>query len=123
MATLAFHAFFGLALMSGTDILAADWWHALGETNYQTLLGDQHTGGAIAWGAGEFPTVLIALMVVRQWVRSDERIATRYDRRADFDGDAELRAYNEQLAGMASPRGAGSPAGQGADESSHSQGA
>ena len=133
MATLAFHAFFGLALMSGTDILAADWWHALGETNYQTLLNDQHTGGAIAWGAGEFPTVLIALMVVRQWVRSDERIAKRYDRRADVDGDAELRAYNDQLAGMASHRGAGAgaPASAqagpddlpGADESSRSRGA
>lgn len=102
MATLAFHAFFGLALMSGTDILAADWWHALGKTNYQELLSDQHTGGAIAWGAGEFPTVLIALMVVRQWVRTDERVAKRYDRKAENDDDAELRAYNEQLASMSS---------------------
>jgi cytochrome c oxidase assembly factor CtaG len=102
LATLAFHAFFGLALMSGTDILAADWWHALGKTNYQELLQDQHTGGAIAWGAGEFPTVLVALMVVRQWVRSDERVAKRYDRRADVDGDAELNAYNERLAQMSS---------------------
>ncbi|GAA4678933.1 cytochrome c oxidase assembly protein [Frondihabitans cladoniiphilus] len=101
MATLAFHAFFGLALMSGTDILAADWWHALGKTNYQELLNDQHTGGAIAWGAGEFPTVLVALMVVRQWVRSDERVAKRYDRRAEVDGDAELRQYNERLAEIA----------------------
>ncbi|BDZ48140.1 copper resistance protein D [Frondihabitans sucicola] len=104
MATLAFHAFFGLALMSGTDILAVDWWHALGKTNYQELLNDQHTGGAIAWGAGEFPTVLIALMVVRQWVRTDERIAKRYDRKADNDEDAELRAYNEHLQQMATPR-------------------
>ncbi|ARC58189.1 Copper transport protein YcnJ [Frondihabitans sp. 762G35] len=102
LATLAFHAFFGLAIMSGTDILAADWWHALGKTNYQQLLDDQHTGGAIAWGAGEFPTVLVALMVVRQWVRSEERIAKRYDRKAQNDDDAELRAYNEQLTAMAS---------------------
>lgn len=101
LATLAFHAFFGLAIMSQTTILAADWWHALGKTNYQDLLSDQHTGGAIAWGAGEFPTVLVALMVMRQWIRSDERVAKRYDRRAEVDGDAELRAYNEQLAVMA----------------------
>ena len=101
MITLAFHAFFGLSILSGTDILAADWWHALGKTNYQDLLNDQHTGGAIAWGAGEFPTVLIAMMVVRQWVSSEERIAKRYDRQADKDDDAELRAYNEQLADMA----------------------
>lgn len=107
LATLAFHAFFGLALMTQTTVLASDWWHALGQTNTAALLADQHVGGAIAWGAGEFPTVLIALVVVRQWVRSDERIARRYDRRADADGDAELNAYNEQLQKMAShePRG------------------
>lgn len=107
LATLAFHAFFGLAIMSGTDILAADWWHALGKTNYQDLLADQHTGGAIAWGAGEFPTVLVALMVMRQWITSDEKTAKRYDRRAEVDGDAELNAYNEQLARMAGKAPAG----------------
>jgi putative copper resistance protein D len=37
-------------------------------------------------------------MVVAQWVRSDERAAKRYDRRADRDGDAELDAYNHRLA-------------------------
>ncbi|WP_239451909.1 cytochrome c oxidase assembly protein [Frondihabitans sp. PAMC 28766] len=111
MATLAFHAFFGLALMTQTTVLASDWWHALGETNTAALLADQHVGGAIAWGAGEFPTVLIALVVVRQWVKSDERIARRYDRRAETDGDAELNAYNEQLQQMAAHERPGRPQG------------
>lgn len=97
LATLAFHAFFGLAIMSATNVLAIDWWHALGYTDTAALLADQQVGGAIAWGAGELPVVLVALMVVRQWVVSDERTAKRTDRTADRDGDAELRAYNERL--------------------------
>lgn len=62
------------------------------------VLADQATGGGIAWGTGELPVVLVALMVVRQWSRSEERAARRYDRAADRDDDAALRAYNDQLA-------------------------
>lgn len=100
LATLAFHAFFGLALMSQTTVLAEDWWHALGFTDSAALLADQRVGGGIAWGAGEVPVVLVALAVVRQWVRSDERTAKRLDRKADRDGDADLAAYNARLAGL-----------------------
>ena len=101
LATLAFHAFFGLALMTQTQVLALDWWHALGLTDDAALLDDQHAGGGLAWGAGEIPTVLVALMVVRQWVTSDAKAAKRSDRAADRDGDAELQAYNERLASLA----------------------
>ena len=83
-----------------------DWWHALDATDDTTLLADQVTGGGIAWGAGEFPVVLVALMVVRQWSRSEERAAKRYDRKADRDDDATLRAYNDQLARL---NGTGTP--------------
>ncbi|WP_245601312.1 cytochrome c oxidase assembly protein [Mycetocola saprophilus] len=98
LATLAFHAFFGLSLMSATDILAEPWWTAMRFTDHDALLADQGVGGGIAWGAGEFPTVLVAIVVVVQWMRSEERAAKRYDRRADRDGDAELNAYNARLA-------------------------
>jgi len=101
LVTLAFHAFFGLAIMSQTTVLAEDWWHALGLTDTDALLADQRVGGGIAWGAGEIPVVLVALAVVRQWVRSDERTAKRRDRKADRDGDADLAAYNARLAGLA----------------------
>jgi cytochrome c oxidase assembly factor CtaG/putative copper export protein len=100
LATLAFHAFFGVAVMTSESVFAIDWFHALGETNNAALLADQHTGGGIAWGASEIPMVLVALLVVRNWVKSDTREAKRLDRQADRDGDAELRAYNERLAEM-----------------------
>jgi putative copper resistance protein D len=97
LATLAFHAFFGVALMESRSVLAIDWWHALGQTNNAALLADQHVGGGIAWGASEIPMVLVALGVAYQWSRSDERAAKRLDRQADRDGDADLNAYNERL--------------------------
>jgi cytochrome c oxidase assembly factor CtaG/putative copper export protein len=98
LATLAFHAFFGLAIMSSSTVLAADWWTALGYTDTAALLADQGVGGGIAWSVGEVPAVLVALIVVSQWVQSDERAAKRYDRRAERDGDAELGDYNARLA-------------------------
>lgn len=98
LATLAFHAFFGVALMESGSVLAADWYHALGQTDEAALLADQHVGGGVAWGASELPMVLVALLVVSRWTKSDERAARRQDRQADRDGDAELRAYNERLA-------------------------
>jgi cytochrome c oxidase assembly factor CtaG len=98
LATLAFHAFFGLAIMTSSTGLAADWWTALGYTDTAALLADQGVGGGIAWSVGEVPAVLVALIVVSQWVQSDERAAKRYDRRAERDGDAELGDYNARLA-------------------------
>ncbi|PZF62412.1 hypothetical protein DEI92_02680 [Curtobacterium sp. MCBD17_034] len=107
LATLAFHAFFGVAVMTSSDVYALDWYHALGQTNDAALLADQHTGGGIAWGASEIPMVLVALLVVRGWIQSDERTAKRLDRQADRDGDAELNAYNERLAAMNGRRAPG----------------
>ncbi len=40
-------------------------------------------------------------MLAAQWFRSDSRVAKAGDRRADQDGDQELRAYNEMLAELA----------------------
>lgn len=97
LATVAFHAFFGIALMAATNVLAIDWWHSLQQLDDAALLDDQHIGGAIAWGAGELPVVLVAMMVVAQWMRSDDRTAKRLDRAADRDGDSALNEYNARL--------------------------
>jgi putative copper resistance protein D len=86
--------------MTSQSVFAADWFHALGQTDDRALLDDQHTGGGIAWGASELPMVFVALLVVRNWVRTDKRDAKRLDRKAERDGDADLKAYNERLAAM-----------------------
>ncbi len=98
---LGFHAFFGISLMSSGQLLAPDWWHALGLTDDAALLADQQRGGAIAWGTGDIPSLLIGVALIISWVRSDTHEARRRDRKADRDGDADLRAYNEQLAALA----------------------
>ncbi|AKT50563.1 bifunctional copper resistance protein CopD/cytochrome c oxidase assembly protein [Arsenicicoccus sp. oral taxon 190] len=101
LATLGFHAWFGIAIMSGGDLLAPDYYRSLQLPWGWDLLQDQQDGGGIAWGVGEFPTMVLALLVVADWVRSDARETRRYDREATRDEDAELRAYNERLATMA----------------------
>ena len=50
--TLAFHAFFGIALMSGATLLAPSWWAALGQTDTAALLADQQRGGGDRLGRG-----------------------------------------------------------------------
>jgi putative copper resistance protein D len=99
--TVAFHAFFGISMMSSSTVLAPDWWHALGQRDDAALLADQQNGGAIAWALGDIPSFLLALALLVSWVRSDARESRRLDRQADRDGDAELRRYNEHLAALA----------------------
>ncbi|UJH69794.1 cytochrome c oxidase assembly protein [Ornithinimicrobium sp. INDO-MA30-4] len=100
LATLAAHAFFGLALMQGTWLLAPEFFKTIDIAWVDDLLVDQQLGGTIAWGIGELPTMVLALLVTKDWLASDEREAKRTDRQADRDDDAELAAYNEQLKRM-----------------------
>lgn len=100
-ATMAFHAFFGVALVQGSRLLAPDVLGALGRTWGRSPIADQQLGGAVAWGIGELPTLLLGMGIAVAWVRSDDRESRRSDRQADRDGDAELTAYNAQLAQLA----------------------
>ncbi|MDP5228618.1 MULTISPECIES: cytochrome c oxidase assembly protein [Arthrobacter] len=101
LATMAFHAFFGVSIMGGTGLLAADYFGNLGRTWGPSAILDQQHGGAIAWGIGEVPTVLLAIGVAIMWSRSDERETRRKDRAADRNNDAELTAYNDMFSRLA----------------------
>ncbi|MEO5779151.1 MAG: bifunctional copper resistance protein CopD/cytochrome c oxidase assembly protein [Arthrobacter oryzae] len=101
LATMGFHAFFGVAIMGGTGLLAADYFGNLGRTWGVSALLDQQMGGAVAWGIGEVPTLLVAIGVAIQWSRSDERESKRTDRAADRNNDADLTAYNDMFAKLA----------------------
>lgn len=100
-ATMAFHAFFFLALLNGNSVLQPEFFGSLGRTWGRGLLADQQFGGGIGWGFGEAPTLLLTLVLAVQWSREDDRDAKRYDRAADRDGDAELEQYNAMLAKLA----------------------
>jgi putative copper resistance protein D len=99
--TLAFHAFFGLALMSGDALLLPEWYGAMGRSWGPTPIEDQHTGGAIAWGIGELPTAVLTIIVSVQWARADKRDATRLDRASDRSGGQDIEEYNAMLARLA----------------------
>ena len=101
LGTMAFHAFFGLALMTGTGLLLADWYGAMGRDWGLSAIADQQMGGGIAWSIGEIPTIALAIAVAIQWSRSDEKETRRRDRNADRTGEAELTEYNERLARLA----------------------
>jgi putative copper resistance protein D len=113
LGTMAFHAFFGLALMTGTGLLLSDWYGAMGWGT--DALADQQAGGGIAWSVGELPTVALAITVAFLWAKSDAKESKRYDRKAERDGDAELEEYNAMLAKRArTGSGVGSGVGTGA---------
>jgi cytochrome c oxidase assembly factor CtaG/putative copper export protein len=102
LATMAFHAFFGVAIMSDSGLFLSDWYGAMGRTWGATPLADQQAAGGIAWSVGEIPTASLAVIVAVLWSRSDTREAKRRDRASDRDGDAELDAYNAMLSGRVS---------------------
>jgi cytochrome c oxidase assembly factor CtaG/putative copper export protein len=100
-ASLPFHAFFGVVLMSTNTVLGEPFYKSLQLYWHSDLLGDQRLGGGIAWAAGELPLVIVMIALLIQWRRSDERTAKRLDRAADRDDEADLAAYNAMLAELA----------------------
>ena len=98
---LSVHGFFAVALMMGTEPLAVEWYGIVQPPWVTDPLKDTLDGGQVAWGLSEIPSLIVLIVIAVQWARSDDREATRMDRQADRDDDAELRAYNDRLAAMA----------------------
>jgi cytochrome c oxidase assembly factor CtaG/uncharacterized membrane protein len=98
---LSVHGFFAVALMMGTEPLAIEWYGIVQPPWITDPLKDTLDGGQVAWGLSEIPSLIVLIVIAVQWARSDDREATRMDRQADRDDDAELRAYNDRLAAMA----------------------
>ena len=124
LVTLAFHAFFGVAMVSATWIVAQDWYTQLGMYSLDRLELIQVRGGTIMWAISEVPTVGYAIIVAVMWMKSEDRRARQYDRKAARDGGAELAAYNAYLASLrgepaepaaAAEHGTGARYGAGAD--------
>jgi putative copper resistance protein D len=99
-ASIPFHAFFGIVLMSSQTVIGSNFYRGLGLPWVASQLEDQRLGGGIAWAAGELPLLVVMVALLVQWARSDDRDARRMDRRADADGDADLAAYNAMLKKM-----------------------
>ena len=84
-ATLPFHAFLGVAIMSvepdGRGLLAPDHYlalHGLDEAVFQ-----QQLGGGLLWASGDLVGLLFLGVLLTQWMRASQREAVREDRRLD----------------------------------------
>ena len=58
LATMSFHAFYGVSIMSSTSLMQADWFGNMGRTWGEDALADQRLGAGAMWGIGEIPTLL-----------------------------------------------------------------
>jgi putative membrane protein len=87
MVLLPFHTFVGVALLTSNTVIAADWYERVERSWGASPLSDQRTGAGLLWISGELFGVLAIGIVVRQWMRAEERAAARHDRRLDvLDG-------------------------------------
>jgi putative copper resistance protein D len=100
LVAISLHAFFAIAIMQSSIPIGDAWYSQVTPPWITDPLVDSNLAGGIAWGFGEVPTLILMVLVAVQWSRKDARLAKQIDRAADRDDDAQLKAYNEQLARM-----------------------
>ncbi|MFC7403384.1 cytochrome c oxidase assembly protein [Citricoccus sp. GCM10030269] len=104
LATMAFHAFIGVAMTSSQSLLEASWFGSTGRDWGPSAIADQQIGGAVMWGIGEVPTVIMAVLVAVMWSSNDAKETKRLDRKADLNDEAELKAWNQMYEDLAEER-------------------
>ena len=82
---LPLHALLGVALLGSRHLLAGDWYAAQARSGGDAALADQQLGGGLLWMGGDLVGLLVAGVVVVQWMDHERRVAAREDRRV---GDA-----------------------------------
>lgn len=107
--TLPMHAWLGISIMGGHQIIAGHYYAELGRTWGPSLASDQSIGGGLLWASGDLISILMFIVIFLQWSHADEREARRTDRRmdraeAEHREDDELAAYNAYLADLAAGR-------------------
>jgi putative copper resistance protein D len=104
-AAMSIHAFFAIALISTSTVIAESYFSALQTPWNLDLLSDQHAGGSIAWALGEIPILLALVATFIQWMRDDKRETKRIDRNearmAAMGEPDELAQYNAYLTSLA----------------------
>ncbi|MGB8649759.1 MAG: cytochrome c oxidase assembly protein [Mycobacteriales bacterium] len=84
-ASMPFHAFLGIAIMSVSD----DGRGLIAEAFYRYRVGlpeavfQQQLGGGLIWASGDVIGLLFIFVALAQWMRASEREAAREDRRLD----------------------------------------
>ncbi len=94
-ATLPFHAFLGVTIMSMDTLIGGDWYLTTDRAWSPTPAQDQHLAGGILWAAGDLVGGLLFSVLFVQWVRQSQREAAREDRRLDREEAEAARAQAE----------------------------
>jgi cytochrome c oxidase assembly factor CtaG len=82
---LPFHAFLGVALLGRRTVLAADWYAHVSRPWVSSGLSDQKVGAGMLWAFGELFGLVALGIVLYQWMRHEELVAARADRRLDAE--------------------------------------
>jgi len=91
-ATMPFHAWLGVAIMSMSTVIAGDWYAGLERTWGASPLSDQRTAGGILWAGGDIVALVVFAALFVQWAGASEREARREDRRLDrLEAEAATR--------------------------------
>jgi len=108
-AAMPFHAFFSLAVLTSTNVIASAYYTALERPYATDLVADQQLGGGIGWATGEIPILIVLITLFLQWRRSDARESRASDRQSDraargeVGGRDEHQDYNDYLKALADP--------------------
>lgn len=93
---MALHAFFGvIVMMAATPLVSA--FADPPQSWAIDPVADQQLAGALAWSYGEFPNLVIVLILLHAWYLADTKRARAADLKADVEGTPELDSYNAYL--------------------------
>lgn len=93
---MALHAFFGvIVMMAATPLVSA--FANPPESWAVDPVADQQLAGALAWSYGEFPNLVIVLILLHAWYLADTKRSRAADAKADLEGTPELDSYNAYL--------------------------
>jgi putative copper resistance protein D len=117
-ATLPFHAFLGVTIMTMNGLIAQDWYLGLFRAWPPTPEEDQRIAGGILWGSGDVIALVIFAVLFAQWVRQSQAEARREDRRLDREEAALARERDEAARARGQAAGVRQEAAQDSSEES-----
>ena len=93
---MALHAFFGVIVMMAATPLVSAFANPPASWAVDPV-ADQQLAGALAWSYGEFPNLVIVLILLHAWYLADTKRSRAADAKADLEGTPELDSYNAYL--------------------------
>jgi putative copper resistance protein D len=89
--TVPFHAFLGLALLTGDQPLAEDYYAETARPPAASTMTDQRTGAGVMWAVGDAIGLVAGMVVLAQWMAHEDRANRRVEDAEDAH-ERELRA-------------------------------